>query len=207
MYCSKCGAPLPDGSNFCTRCGAAVPTATGTAPTESPRAESYVPKISRPTENPYAAYRPEVPQEPAFPMKWFKFTIYFQLFANAVLNFFNAMSSFMGLSYGLEADAVYFVYPGLHTLDMLTGVLYLVLVIFAFITRFQLAKFKKHAPVMLYIFLALNLVLLIFYLVSASIITGINLINPSNVSNAVVLLILIVCDYIYFNKRKELFVK
>ena len=207
MFCSKCGAPLPEGSNFCTRCGAATQT-NGSNTAGTSQSDAYTPPVyTRPTENPYAAYRPEVPQQPTFPMKWFKFTIYFQLFANALLNFVNACSSLMGLSYGTYADDVYLTYPGLHTLDVIMGILYLVLAIYALVTRFQLAGYKKTGPTLLYIFLAANLVLLLFYLVAASVITATNLVSPSIISNIVTMVVLLVCDYIYFTKRKELFIK
>lgn len=210
MYCSKCGAPLPDGSNFCTRCGtatnlAAQNTAAPPSPAEPAESQRFSNLVERPTENPYAAYRPQAPQGPAFPMKWFKFTIYFQLFANVVLNLFNALSSLLGLAYGTDAEMVYRTYPGIHTLDMLTGILCLALAVFALVTRFQLAKFKKRGPLMLCIFLACNLVAELFYMVAASIVTGISFLNPTSISSAVTLIVLILCNHTYYNKRRELF--
>lgn len=206
MFCSKCGAQLPEGTNFCTRCGTSTQT-TGGGTTGTSQSGTYTPPVyTRPTENPYVAYRPE-PQQPAFPMKWFKFTIYFQLFANAVLNLFNAFSSLLGLSYGTYAEDVYFAYPGLHSLDIIMGILYLLLAAFAIFTRFQLAGFKKRGPTLLYVFLAANLVLLLFYVVAASVVTATNLVSVTIVSNTVTMVVLLVCDYIYFTKRQELFVK
>jgi LITAF-like zinc ribbon domain/zinc-ribbon domain len=49
MYCSKCGAQLPDGTVFCTRCGTpqtprpADPAAASTPPGAPPPGASYAP--------------------------------------------------------------------------------------------------------------------------------------------------------------------
>ena len=191
MYCSRCGNPLPEGSNFCTRCG--VPTAAPQVDAQDGyRPQPYVPATA--------------PPKPVYPMKWFKFTIYFQLFANALLNLFNGIVYLTGTLYGSDADMVYLTFSGLKALDLLMGILYLGIVVLALVTRFRLAKFRRNGPMLLYIFLAVNLTLLLFYLVAASLVTGISMVSSSAISNAVTLVILLICDYIYFNKRKELFV-
>lgn len=35
-YCSKCGAPVPDGASFCNKCGAPVPASQQSAPAQEP---------------------------------------------------------------------------------------------------------------------------------------------------------------------------
>lgn len=58
MYCTRCGAQMPEGTNFCTACGApmvgtadpAAPSVAPSAPTEAPAADSPTP--SRPSRTP-----------------------------------------------------------------------------------------------------------------------------------------------------------
>lgn len=48
MFCTKCGAPIDEGSRFCTRCGAPVP---GAAPVEAPAAEPVLRPLPDPPAN------------------------------------------------------------------------------------------------------------------------------------------------------------
>ena len=60
-------------------------------------------------------------------MGWFKFTIYFQLFANALLNLFNGVSYLTGYLYGGNSALVYTVYPSLKAFDVCFGIIYIVI--------------------------------------------------------------------------------
>ena len=76
MFCSNCGKNLNGSETFCSGCGHAV---------HGSEAE--------PTAVPYT-------QSPALPMKWYKFVIYFQLFAGAVLYVYDAFQYATGMVYG-----------------------------------------------------------------------------------------------------------
>lgn len=80
------------------------------------------------------------------PLKWYKFLIYFQLFAGAILNFANAFNYFTGNIYGDNAKTVYAVYDELYLLDMFYGCLLLIIGICSFKVRQDLAKFRVKGP-------------------------------------------------------------
>ena len=88
MFCRFCGKEIPEGGRFCPGCGKEADTAAGfQAQTTAERMPAAVPV------DPAKNYR----------MAWFKFIIYFQLFANAVVMVFNAASGIFGLAYGDDA--------------------------------------------------------------------------------------------------------
>lgn len=79
------------------------------------------------------------------PMKWFKFVIYFQLFAGALIGAVNAARYLTGSIYGTDAKSVYLVFPALGTADKMYGVIVLLLAAMAIFVRMQLAKYKLNA--------------------------------------------------------------
>lgn len=158
----------------------------------------------QPQPTPYAP--PMTPPQAEFPMKWFKFMIYFQLFLNAFLNLCNAVLYCTGAQYGNDADMVYAAFGGLRILDVLMGVICLVLAVYSILVRFQLAKFKKSAPMLLYILLACNAGSNLFYSISSSIVIGQNLLTAYTVGNIIGIAVLLVLNVVYFNKRKSLFI-
>lgn len=75
MYCTKCGAQIPDGSTFCTSCGARVGgvedqaepvafpvgDAPATAPQGAPAHMAAQPRYEEPMTEPAEASQPSVP--------------------------------------------------------------------------------------------------------------------------------------------------
>lgn len=118
MYCRFCGKQIPDQAKFCPECGADLAPAPSAAPPES---------------TPFFPAAPVVPVEPAMPpqgtpdpaaafgviaaprrgMKWFKFIIYFQLWAGMLVNLVTAGKYFTGAYYEGNAEMVYRVFPAL----------------------------------------------------------------------------------------------
>ena len=96
-------------------------------------------------------------------MKWFKFMIYFSLWANMVLNIINAIMMWTGSAYGSEAHYVYEAFPSLKGIDGFFGFLYLCLAVFAVIVRFRLAKFKAGSPLLAHIFVGANAGVFLLY--------------------------------------------
>ena len=75
-------------------------------------------------------------------MKWYKFVIYFQLFAAAVFNVGAGIIFFTGSHYGLdsfELKLFYGVLSNLKTLDICMGIVSIFLAVFAIIVRQKLA--------------------------------------------------------------------
>lgn len=139
-------------------------------------------------------------------MKWFKFIIYVQLILSALGYWAEFLFYLSGAYYGEDAELVYEVFPGMEPLDMGMALLCLALGIFAIVVRFQLAKFKRTGPMLLHIFLAVGIGIALAYQVAAIIITHQNLVTVGTVCTTIALVVMLVCNFIYFGRRKDLFV-
>ena len=111
---------------------------------------------------------------------------------------------------GLDADDLTYVYnyfSGLKGVDTIIGICFIVLGIFALVTRFILADFKKAGPTMYIGMLAANIVLSIAYYASVSGIVGgeVDMDYTSTYSSIVASVVLLICNIVYFKKRKHLF--
>ena len=187
MICPRCGQDAGD-SKYCPHCGNAV---------EAPVVNTVAPTTGE--EN-----------KPDMPMKWFKFLIYFSLWAGAVLNLISGIAMMSGSSYEGAADLVYAMFDGLQGLDTFCGLYAIALAAFGIFVRFQLAGYKKKAPLML----------MILYIAAAAYgliyIIGINAILPSYVLEAVDTTsmyssmissgVMVIINHIYFKKRAHMFV-
>lgn len=187
MFCPKCGKQIDYETKFCMDCG-----------TELNSADS---QQSQP---------PVLQQE--LKMGWFKFLIYFSLFASAVLNLISGISFLTGSRYGGKEDAelVYETFEKLKTLDMIMGVLCIILGVLALITRFRLAKFRKDGPLTLAIlYIATSIVNIIYIISFVSIIPSFiteQMDFTSTITSIIVGIVMIFVNAIYFKKRKHLFV-
>lgn len=223
MYCNRCGKQIPDDSVFCSGCGAKVapavsapvqepmPAPEAASPqTPAPEPATPVPAAPQPPQDqqefrPYCP-PPEAPKTPEHPMRWFKFIIYVQLFLSALGYLWDFVCYLSGIHYGEDAELVYKAFPGIDVLDMGMALLCLGMAVFAIVVRVQLAKFKRTGPMLLQIFLAVGISMTLAYLVAAIIITRQNLVTVSTVSSIIALLVMLVCNFIYFGRRKDLFV-
>ncbi|MBR2388770.1 MAG: zinc-ribbon domain-containing protein [Clostridia bacterium] len=110
-------------------------------------------------------------------MKWYKFNVNFSLFFMGVLTVISGI-----------LDITQF------KID--TAIMWLIYGAFAIVVRFRLSGFKKDAPLMM---VCLNVVY--------AVVQGYNAIMYGGNSAFVLGIILAILNYIYFKKRKELFVK
>lgn len=148
MFCSKCGNQVADGAAFCDKCGNqlnAQPQQPYQAPAQ-PQQPYQAP--AQPQDDPNFA-----PQQAPYGfaplgMKWYKFLIYFLLFAMGILNALGGIMALTGSQYGsaLEAKLVYAFFSDLKTIDIIYGIACIALGAFQIYTRFQLAGYKKNAP-------------------------------------------------------------
>ena len=181
-YCPHCGTPCAEDNNFCPACG-------------KPIQHSQVLSDSK---------------TPDMPMKWFKFIIYVQLFLNALLNLGNAIQALTGSQYDGNAELVYLMFDGLQTMDTLYGIVLLGLAAFAIYTRFRLSGYYENGPSCYYILLIVQLVASLIYTYAANeliaSITGSSISAESTyIGNIIGNVLLLVINYVYFNKRKHLF--
>lgn len=156
MYCRFCGKQIPDQAKFCPECGADLAPAPSAAPPEStpsfPAAPAAPVEPAMPpqgTPDPAAAFG--VIAAPRRGMKWFKFIIYFQLWAGMLVNLVTAGKYFTGAYYEGNAEMVYRVFPALQPLDIVMGVVCLALAVYAVVVQRALAKFRAKGPMMYYL--------------------------------------------------------
>ena len=145
-------------------------------------------------------------------MKWHKFLIYFSLWAGAVLNLLSAVQYFTGSIYGTgnEANMIYAYYDGIKAIDMLMAVLLIVIAVFSVVTRFALAGYKARGPQMLMGLYLINMIAAVFYLVIASVVTGISLgdlVDSSTLSSLISSIAMVFINKSYYGKRAHLFDK
>ena len=185
MICPKCGTPLTEGNGFCPSCGASVGT-------------TYA-QVTYPDE-----------PIPTYPMKWFKFLIYFSLFFSAVMNAFTGIRMLTGSIYEGEADLVYATFSGMKTLDMIVGVLALIGAAICLFTRFRLSGYKKNGPLMVTVLYAFNIVFSLVYLIGICTILPAELLAYMGISSfigdIVVAVVMIFVNRAYFKKREDMFI-
>ena len=187
-FCPYCGEMInDDAQKTCTTCGKELEVSSVNSVTQDTASAGVIP-----------------PQQ-AYPMKWFKFLIYFSLFASAFFNAVTAIQLFSGNIYGDLAEDVYRVYGGIKTFDAFYAVVLLGIAAIAIVARIKLAGYKADGPKFLYILYIADLVAMIVYNVGVTAITGENIITVQTVTSIVVSGVMIFANYIYFNKRKALF--
>lgn len=153
--------------------------------------------------------QPVRPAAPELSMKWYKFLINFALWAAGVLNVITALMYITGGIYvtqGVEPDLVYDVFPGMKPVDVIYGLVILALAAFVVYTRFQLAGFKQRGPLFLYIIYGLNAATGILYTLISAAATGVSGVASGLFTTAIAPAVYLALNYVYFNKRKHLFI-
>ena len=82
-------------------------------------------------------------------MGWFKFLIYFGLWAGGIYNFvigINMLTGNIYASQNVSPEKVYKVFPNLKGVDGFCGIVICLFSIFQIVTRFSLAKYKTVLP-------------------------------------------------------------
>lgn len=209
MYCNNCGTQMADGAKFCPKCG--IKMDIQNPANQNPVNQSMgnqnmgnqIPNNnyqSNPSPVYYAADSGELP------MRWYKFVIWVQLFLSALLNVVSGIMTMTGAHYQGQATVVYMVYGSLKGLDIVMGIIAFALAGGAIWVRQMLSKFKKMGPTAYVILMALNGIINLLYVIMVSAITRMNNFNVTVISSIITSIILCICNYIYFNKRKSMFV-
>ena len=228
MFCSKCGTQLNDGQAFCSNCGAP----TNAQPAQQPQSNPYQPAQApqQPQSNPYQYNQPaqapydqpygSAPQQSPYGlapigMKWFKFLIYFMLFAGAILNVIGGIMALTGSQYTVEGEnvsaLVYAFYPSLKTMDIIYGIGCIALGAFQIYARFALASYKAKAPKYIVIMYVATAAIVAIYSFAVMGIVPESVVPSSKLTAQAIGAIIsggvmALLNKIYFDKRKHLFV-
>lgn len=195
MNCKKCGFPMEDDARQCPFCHTAVQE-LNTKPVVSKDFTSAATSQTTPakTTQPAAKTQPR-PAVYEYPMKWYKFLIYFSLFASAASSFISAITYFL--------NAVAISQPGFM---VWLGIFSIVLGILSLITRSELAKFKKTGPSKLITLYACNAAINAIYVIIIRVLVGETVASISTlILTIVVNIFMIIANKVYFDKRAALF--
>ena len=215
MYCRFCGTKIPDNVKFCPECGANLAPVPSAAPEGSAPAAPAAPEIPTPFDPtpydpaPYSAdsfASADVAAAPQRGMKWFKFIIYFQLWASMLVYLVTAGKYLTGAYYEGSAEMVYDFFPALQPLDIVMGVFCLALAVYAVVVQRALAKFRAKGPMMYYLMYIVNTAVTVLYLIIGSIIIGQSAFTAEVAGSIIGSIVMLFVNIPYFNNRKHLFV-
>lgn len=148
--------------------------------------------------------------QPDMPMKWYKFLIYFALFAGAVINGIQGILLVTGKYYDVIAGngasaLVYMFYGSLRFIDIIFGLALIGVAVIAVMTRQKLAGYSADGPKMLMTYYVLSTAVSVVYALLASIVTGQNFFSGSVLLSLVISIVMIFINKVYFEKRAHLF--
>lgn len=178
MICKRCYSEIDDSCLYCPNCNA--PTG----------------------DNPLNLYGSD--HKPWHPMKWYKFLIYFALFAGAALNLLSAIWGLKGRYYAFTYEA----YPALRTFEVIFSFALIALSALILFTRSRLARFRRNGPACLYATYATALVLQLANYIGAASIQHTSFFDLLDVNFFVTIItstLLIALSRIYFKKRLSRF--
>ncbi|MBE5734798.1 MAG: zinc ribbon domain-containing protein [Clostridiales bacterium] len=202
MFCRYCGKEVDEKATFCQHCGSQI------GEPEVSTAEQ-----TQQVENQQVALSQEQNQKIVYPMKWWKFLVYFLLFASAIFNVIGGIEQLTGSIYEEKPgdgmiELVYSAFPALKPIDVILGLLTIALGVFAIFVRQSLYKFKAIGPKLLLLLYAFSCLINVIYCISVfAIVPEIaKEMITDFVSTIVVSVIMIIVNNNYFNTRKELFI-
>lgn len=158
-----------------------------------------------------------------YPMKWYKFLIYFDLIAGFILNIIGGLGRVTGFYlYGVYGEDYYYYLeaiakesPAFRWADVVFGLLTIGIAFLMIITRYRLNNYMKSGPLFLYLtylsVIVVNILAFIIYGVLISRMSGgfkydFAMLRVYQIVNSITTLIILICNIVYFRKRKELFV-
>lgn len=218
-FCSSCGSPVQDGTTFCSTCGARIEN--NAAPQYAAPVQEPVYNVQQPVYNVQQPVNTVQQPETNLGMSWFKFIIYFQIFASAIINIlicFGAYSQLQELD-GFRGymDALDSYIDANQTWSIIVLVAFIAVGVFGFMVRGKLAGFKVDGPKQYLIYMGLIVAVQVIYMIAVYMLTndlqeavGMDLDIGSSMSSSipslVVSVVMIFVNKVYFDKRKHLFV-
>lgn len=209
MFCSNCGNIIDDNNKFCPYCG-------------NPVTADNVNNTAPFTNTPMPV------QQVQHPMKWYKFVIYFQLFAGALINIGSLglvirdksdyeeqkkevlEAADFGSSYYDEMLDMFGKLDTYLNICIVIAVCSALAAILAIVARQKLAHYKKEGPKLLLIYYGVNLGINIATVINCYMFIPKEVVEAYDFSQVygyiIAVISLIVCNRIYFKKREYMFV-
>ena len=143
-------------------------------------------------------------------MKWYNFIVKIQLWLIMILTIANGVLFLSGQMYddAETAAKVYSVIPAMKTVDILFGIISFACAACAFVIRRQLLNYDKTAPRNYVIFTTCIILFPLFYDFAISICTNVSvfeIIGSELLTLLIACILNLVCNTIYFHKRKHMF--
>ena len=193
MQCPKCRAAMPNGAKYCTECGAKLPVQPDSVPNVPQPAIQEAPAYEA---QPVMTEAPPAQELQPCGMKWYKFLIYFALWAGAIVNLIDSLQFFTGSILGDDVEILYAYYP----------LILVTYAVFAIYTRYRLAQFRQNGPACLHALYLVQLAMVLIYWLAGSLILGEWLDLASGFSDLISSIVILCINIVYFRKRKHLFV-
>ena len=223
LFCTKCGKEIAENVNYCPYCGHHTfleSTSNYSDETFSFEAEA---DLEQNTESFLDKSKENAPEKgtsdikyAGFPMKWYKFLIYFSLWVGALLNLAEGIMYISGYkaSDGIFEYELYPYLSGLQTLDFLFGILCIAFAFYAINVRFKLARLKRGAPHLLILYWIFSFFASVLYGVIYLIICSQRINITSEIASftgtiigrGIAILVFILLNRSYFKRRESLFV-
>ena len=203
MQCPKCRAAMPNGAKYCTECGAKLPVQPDSVPNVPQPAIQEAPAYEA---QPVMTEAPPAQELQPCEMKWYKFLIYFALWAGAIVNLIDSLQFFTGSILGDDVEILYAYYPLLKVLNLAFALILVTYAVFAIYTRYRLAQFRQNGPVCLHALYLVQLAMVLIYWLAGSLILGEWLDLASGFSDLISSIVILCINIVYFRKRKHLFV-
>ena len=211
-YCTYCGTKLVDGTRFCPNCGNPVGETEGDGRPDPGIGQPYgvgaaggqAPYSSAGSS--YDSGNRSAADPAGMPMGWHKFLMVIFIIGG-IISILNGITMLTGIQYsmqGADPDAVYSYFPGLRMWDYVYGVICIALGVFQIYVRNRLNGFYANGPKLLMIFYIVGIVTSVLYLFNASAIIGDAPVE--SIGSVIVSVVMMIINYIYYRKRKELFV-
>jgi hypothetical protein len=147
--------------------------------------------------------------DPGMGMRWYRFLLIILIFAG-LADIANGIQFVTGLIYtyqGLDAAAIYAAYPMIKIYDVIYGIVIFILVVFRAYVWWLLKGMKKKAPFMILFLHGVSVVPNVIYNICCGFAVGrVYGVLPEMFANIAGGVALVSLSYIYFSKRKHLFV-
>ncbi len=197
MICPYCGAAVEDRAAYCPNCNSSLQNAASFSTQEPMQMQ------------PVYTQEPVTVQTPELGMGWYKFLIWFSLFAGALLNLATGIQILTGAHYDGMENMVWNFYDGLKEVDTIVGFASIALAVLCIVTRFSLSGYKKNGPKLLLVNYVASAAVNLFYVIAVGSIVssyGVQLDNSSAYASVAVSLVMVAINQSYFKKREHLFV-